>query len=189
MNISATFASVINSNISVNTVRQYIEHLKDAFLINEAQRYDVKGRKYIGTPLKYYFEDIGLRNARLEFRQTEENHLMENVIYNELRARGLRVDVGMVPVRIVDKDGTRKRSQLEIDFIAKQGSKKYYIQSAFSMPDEFKTQQEKASLLNVGDSFKKIILIKDVIKVQRDENGIETMNIYDFLLNEKSLEQ
>lgn len=186
--IEATFRSVIQSDISVNTIRQYIEYLEDAFVINEANRYDVKGRKYIGTPIKYYFEDVGLRNARLGFRQTEGTHLMENIIYNELRARGFQVDVGVVPIRILGEDGARVRAQLEIDFVATLGSRKYYIQSAFSLPDEAKEKQEKASLLNVNDSFKKIIIVKDVINVQRDEKGITTMSIFDFLLKENSLE-
>lgn len=186
--IEATFRSVIQSDISVNTIRQYIEYLEDAFVIHEANRYDVKGRKYIGTPIKYYFEDVGLRNARLGFRQTEETHLMENIIYNELRARGFQVDVGVVPIRILGEDGARVRAQLEIDFVATLGSRKYYIQSAFSLPDEAKEKQEKASLLNVNDSFKKIIIVKDIINVQRDEKGITTMSIFDFLLKENSLE-
>lgn len=134
--LEATFKSVIQSTISLNTIRQYIEYLEDAFIINKANRYNVKGRKYIGTPLKYYFEDVGLRNARLGFRQVEETHLMENVIYNELRSRGYSVDVGMVEKRGVNKDGKEYRSQLEIDFVANLGSKRYYIQSAFSMPTE-----------------------------------------------------
>ena len=186
--IEATFKSEIKSYISANTLRQYIEHLKDAYLINEANRYDVKGRKYIGTPLKYYFEDVGLRNARLGFRQVEETHLMENVIYNELRTRGFQVDVGVVPVRTKCENGKRERTQLEIDFIASLGSRKYYIQSAFSIPDSAKEEQEKASLHNVNDSFKKIVIIKDVIKPQHDEYGITTISLYDFLLNESSLE-
>lgn len=157
-------------------------------MIHEANRYDVKGRKYIGTPIKYYFEDVGLRNARLGFRQTKETHLMENIIYNELRARGFQVDVGVVPIRILGEDGARVRAQLEIDFVATLGSRKYYIQSAFSLPDEAKEKQEKASLLNVNDSFKKIIIVKDVMNVQRDEKGITTMSIFDFLLKENSLE-
>ena len=186
--IEATFKSEIKSDISANTLRQYIEYLKDAYLINEANRYDVKGRKYIGTPLKYYFEDVGLRNARLNFRQVEETHLMENVIYNELRTRGFQVDVGVVPVRTKCENGKRERAQLEIDFIASLGSRKYYIQSAFSIPDSAKEEQEKASLHNVNDSFKKIVIVKDVIKPQHDEYGITTISLYDFLLNENSLE-
>ena len=186
--IVATFHSVIQSDISLNTVRSYIEHLEDAFIISEANRYDVKGRKYIGTPLKYYFEDVGLRNARLGFRQVEETHLMENIIYNELRVRGFSVDVGVVMKRNRTEAGVQEKKQLEIDFIANQGSRRYYIQSAFSIPDEEKREQEKASLINVGDSFKKIIIVKDVVKPWHDDDGILTISLYDFLLDEKSLE-
>ena len=186
--IEATFKSVIHSTISANTIRQYIGYLEDAFIINKANRYDVKGRKYIGTPMKYYFEDVGLRNARLGFRQTEETHIMENIIYNELRSRGYSVDVGVVEKRGLDQNGKPKRTYLEIDFIANLGSKRYYIQSAFSMLTEEKRMQEKASLIHVNDSFKKIILVKDVMNVTRDENGITTMSVYDFLLKENSLE-
>lgn len=186
--IVATFNSAIQSDISLNTVRSYIEHLEDAFIISEANRYDVKGRKYIGTPLKYYFEDVGLRNARLGFRQVEETHLMENIIYNELRVRGFSVDVGVVMKRNRTEAGVQEKRQLEIDFIANQGSRRYYIQSAFSIPDEEKREQEKASLINVGDSFKKIIIVKDVVKPWHDDDGILTISLYDFLLDEKSLE-
>lgn len=186
--IVATFNSVIQSDISLNTVRSYIEYLEDAFIISEANRYDVKGRKYIGTPLKYYFEDVGLRNARLGFRQVEETHLMENIIYNELRVRGFSVDVGVVMKRKRTKAGVQEKKQLEIDFIANQGSRRYYIQSAFSIPDEEKREQEKASLINIGDSFKKIIIVKDVVKPWHDDDGILTISLYDFLLDEKSLE-
>lgn len=186
--IEATFKSLIHSNISMNTIRQYIEYLEDAFIINKTYRYNVKGRKYIGTPLKYYFEDVGLRNARLGFRQVEQTHLMENIIYNELKSRGYSVDVGVVEKREVDSNGKEKKKQLEIDFIANLGSKRYYIQSAYSMPTEEKRKQEKASLISVKDSFKKIILVKDVVKVSRDEDGIMMMNIYDFLLNKDSLD-
>lgn len=186
--IEATFKSTIHSNISMNTIRQYLAYLEDSFLIHKAYRYNVKGRKYIGTPLKYYFEDVGLRNARLGFRQVEETHLMENIIYNELRSRGYSVDVGVVEKRERDERGKEIKKQLEIDFIANLGSNRYYIQSAFSMPTEQKRIQEKASLVNVKDSFKKIILVKDVMKVSYDEDGIVTMSVYDFLLNENSLD-
>ncbi len=186
--IKTTFKSVIQSDISLNTVRTYIEYLKDAFIVNEANRYDVKGRKYIGTPLKYYFEDVGLRNARLGFRQVEETHLMENIIYNELLIRGYHVDIGMVLKRDRNEKGTQEKKQLEIDFVANKGSKRYYIQSAFSLPNEEKMVQEKASLVDVNDSFKKIIIVKDIIKPWYDNNGILTMNIYDFLLNDNSLD-
>ena len=186
--IEATFKSVLHSNINANIIRQYIEYLENAFIIHRANRYDVKGRKYIGSPSKYYFEDVGLRNARLEFRQTEETHLMENIIYNELRARGFSVDVGLVEKRSTNHDGKTERTQLEIDFVANLGSKRYYIQSAFAMPTEEKRAQEKMSLLRVRDSFKKIIVVKDVVNVTQDENGITTMSVYDFLLKENSLE-
>ena len=186
--IEATFKTQIHSDISVNTISQYIEFLEDAFLIKSANRFDVKGRKYIGTPIKYYFEDIGLRNARLGFRQNEETHLMENIIYNELRMRGYQVDVGVVPIRKTNEEGRRERTQLEIDFIATMGSRKYYLQSAFSMPDEAKIRQEKTSLLNVKDSFKKLVIVNDTMNIRRDDDGITTMNIFDFLLNENSLD-
>ncbi len=186
--IEATFKSVIQSNISANTIRQYIAYLEDAFVINRANRYDVKGRKYIGTPLKYYFEEVGLRNARLGFRQIEETHIMENIVYNELRSRGYSVDVGVVEKRGLNQKGKQTRTYLEIDFIANLGSKRYYIQSAFRIPTEEKRMQERASLIHVNDSFKKIILVKDVMNITRDEYGITTMSIYDFLLKENSLE-
>lgn len=186
--IEATFKSVIQSNISANTIRQYIAYLEDAFVINRANRYDVKGRKYIGTPLKYYFEDVGLRNARLGFRQIEETHIMENIVYNELRSRGYSVDAGVVEKRGLNQKGKQTRTYLEIDFIANLGSKRYYIQSAFRIPTEEKRMQERASLIHVNDSFKKIILVKDVMNITRDEYGITTMSIYDFLLKENSLE-
>ena len=157
-------------------------------MIHAAHRFDAKGRKYIGTLLKYYFEDVGLRNARIGFRQSEETHLMENIIYNELRARGFHVDVGVVPIRKTGDIGKRERVQLEIDFITVLGSRKYYIQSAFSLPDEAKIKQEKAALLNVHDSFKKIVIVHDMMNIRRDNDGITTMNIYEFLLKENSLE-
>lgn len=186
--IQATFKSSIGSAISINTIRQYIEYLEDAFIISKAQRYNIKGRKYIGTPLKYYFEDIGLRNARLGFRQVEETHLMENIIYNELRYRGYSVDVGVVEKREMSENGKQIRKALEIDFVANLGSQRYYIQSALSMPTPEKQIQKKTSLINVADSFKKIIIVKDIVNVKRDENGIVTMSIYDFLLKENSLD-
>lgn len=185
--ISDTFKSSLKSDISMNTIKNYITYLEESFLINEANRYDVKGRKYIGTPLKYYFEDIGLRNAKLEFRQIEETHLMENIVYNELRARGFVVDVGMVETKEKNKSGNFEKKRLEVDFIANKGSFKYYIQSAYSLPSDSKIRQEKSSLLNINDSFKKIIIVKDVIKPQRDENGIVSISLYDFLLDENSL--
>ena len=187
--IAATFKSRLNSAISLNTIKQYIDYLRDAFLINEAQRYDVKGRKYIGTPLKYYFEDVGLRNARLNFRQVEETHLMENVIYNELRMRGYNVDVGSVTQRQKEAEsGKTLAKQLEVDFVANLGRKRYYLQSAFRLPDKEKIEQEKASLLALRDSFKKIIIVKDIIKPQNDTNGILLLSLFDFLLHRDSLD-
>ena len=185
--IHATFKSVLGSPISDHTIKDYIEYLKQAFLIQEAKRYDVKGRRYIGSPKKYYFEDVGLRNARLGFSQVEENHIMENILYNELRMRGYRVDVGVVEKR-GKRDGFDYRSQLEIDFVANLGNRRYYVQSAFQIPDAAKEAQEKASLLGVDDSFKKIVLVRDVIKTTRDRHGITTMSVYDFLLDPNSLE-
>ena len=187
--IEATFKSVLHSSVSSHTIGKYAEYLEDAFLIKKAFRYDVKGRKYIGSPVKYYFEDAGLRNARLNFRQTEETHLMENIIYNELRLRGFNVDVGEVNKRYMDKvSGKKLTRRLEIDFVANLGSKRYYIQSAYRLPDEEKLKQEKASFLALKDSFKKIIIVKDTVKPMQDNNGILTLGLFDFLLNENSLE-
>ncbi len=186
--IEATFKSEIKSDISQNTIRSYIEYLKDAFIISEANRYDVKGRKYIGTPMKYYFEDVGLRNARLGFRQIEETHLMENIIYNELRLRGFQVDVGVVLKNRRIKEDVQEKKQLEVDFVANKGSKRYYIQSAFSLYDDEKRDKEKASLINIGDSFKKIIIVKDVIHPWYDDDGILTIGLFDFLLNKNIID-
>jgi predicted AAA+ superfamily ATPase len=186
--ILATFKSVLHSEIGINTINRYLGYLQDAFIIREAKRYDVKGRKYIGTPIKYYFEDIGLRNARLNFRQNEEPRLMENVLYNELCLRGYNVDVGSVTKRVRDADGNRQTKRLEVDFVANLGSKRYYIQSAYAMPDEEKRRQEKASLLCVRDSFKKIIVVGNVVSPTRDDDGILTAGLLDFLLDPKSLE-
>lgn len=186
--IEATFKSEIKSDISQNTIRSYIEYLKDAFIISEANRYDVKGRKYIGTPMKYYFEDVGLRNARLGFRQIEETHLMENIIYNELRLRGFQVDVGVVLKNRRIKEDVQEKKQLEVDFVANKGSKRYYIQSAFSLYDDEKRDKEKASLISIGDSFKKIIIVKDVIHPWYDDDGILTIGLFDFLLNKNIID-
>lgn len=185
--LTKTFKSVKNKAISDKTIKNYIDYLIDSFLISKAKRYDIKGKKYIGSPAKYYFEDVGLRNARLGFRQIEENHLMENVIYNELRIRGYQVDVGMIECCATGKDGKRGKRQLEVDFIAAKGSEKYYIQSAFSMPTEEKVRQEQRSLLNISDFFKKIIVVGGGRKVRRDENGIVTIGLWNFLLDEDSL--
>ena len=186
--LSKTFQSVKHVTVNPETIKYYLEYLCDSFLVSKAMRYDVKGKKYIDTPYKYYFTDMGLRNARINFRQDEKTHLMENVIYNELLIRGFNVDVGVVPVIIRDENGKQKRSQLEIDFVCNQGSKRYYIQSAFRMNSESKEQQEQASLTKVNDSFKKIIITGEESLVHRNEQGITTMSIYDFLLNPNALE-
>ena len=186
--LSNTFKSEKKSVVSYDTIKDYIEYLCDSFLVEKSTRYDVKGKKYINSPYKYYFMDLGLRNARLNFRQFEKNHLMENLIYNELRIRGYNVDVGVVPAVIRDNEGKQQRSNYEIDFICNAGSKRYYIQSAYRMENDDKIKQEKLSLLKVDDSFKKIIIVGDEMPVTRDDNGITIMNIYDFLLKSNSLE-
>ncbi len=183
-----TFHSVMQSNISNKTIKNYIDFLQDAFLIETANRYDIKGKKYIGTPVKIYFVDPGLRNARIGFRQIEETHLMENIIYIELKRRGYSVDIGLIEIRENDGTGKRVRKQLEVDFIAYKGNNKYYIQSAFAMPDEEKRALEERPLLNIGDSFKKIMVVGNHIKLKRDEAGITTMGIRQFLLNQNSLD-
>ena len=184
--IEATFKSVLNSKITANTISTYIGYLEESFLIEEARRYDVKGRKYIGSPKKYYFEDVGLRNARLGFRRVEQTHIMENIVYNELRSRGFSVDVGSVE-KAARIDGRVVRKQLEVDFVANLGSRRYYIQSALHLPNEEKERQEKAPLREVPDSFSKIVLVRDVVKPTYDDKGILTMSVLDFLLDEKSL--
>ena len=184
-----TFKSVKKVNIDSVTISRYLGYMQDAFLIEKAEKYDVKGKKYIGSLAKYYFTDIGLRNVILRLRQQEETHIMENIIYNELRRRGCKVDVGMVEQRFVDNDGKWQRKQLEVDFVANEGNQRYYIQSALALPDEEKRKQEMGSLLRINDSFKKIIIIKDDIKPWRDENGILTMGLLDFLINADSLKQ
>ncbi len=186
--IADTFLSVLRENISAYTVNKYIDHMEDAFMISRVKRYDVKGRKYIGTPYKIYFEDVGLRNARLNFRQIESTHIMENIIFNELRYRGYRVDVGMVESREKDKNGKDIRVQREIDFIASMGSKKYYIQSAYAIPNQDKYKQETASFDKTPDSFKKIIIVEKSMKPRRDEKGYVMMGVKEFLLDKDSLE-
>lgn len=186
--LANAFKSEKKSSISYETIKDYIDYLCDSFLIEKATRYDIKGKKYINTPFKYYFLDLGLRNARLNFRQSEKSHLMENLIYNELRIRGYNVDVGVVPIVTRDNNDKQQRSQLEVDFICNLGSRRYYIQSAFKMETDEKIKQEKASLLKVDDSFKKIIIIGEETPILRDEAGITTIGIYDFLQNENSLE-
>lgn len=186
--LAGTFKSVKGSTISEVTVAKYIGHMAESFLISKAKRYDVKGKHYIDTPFKVYFEDIGLRNARLNFRQIEPSHIMENIIYNELRYRGYNVDVGVVEVREKNSEGREQRKQLEIDFIANQGSRRYYIQSAYEIPSKEKLDQETRSFDRANDSFKKIIVVERTMKPRRDDKGYVTMGVKEFLLNENSLE-
>ncbi|MGN0254247.1 MAG: ATP-binding protein [Lachnospiraceae bacterium] len=186
--LSATFKSVKNKSISKDTIIKYIDYLKDSFIIDSAIRYDIKGKKYINTPSKYYFTDLGLRNARLNFRQVEETHAMENIIFNELKVRGYNVDVGVVVMNEVDKNGKKIRKQLEVDFVCNKGSKRFYIQSAYALPDKEKMEQEQRSLVNTGDGFKKIIITKDAVAPLYNDEGILVMSAYDFLLNPDSME-
>ena len=186
--LSDTFKSVKNKTLSHNTINKYIGYFEDSFLLRSAYRYDIKGKKYIDTPLKYYFTDLGLRNARLNFRQVEETHAMENIIFNELLVRGYNVDVGVVTTNEVDKTGKKIRKQREIDFVCNKGSKRYYIQSALTLPNDEKKEQEQRSLLLTQDGFKKIIITKDAIAPLYNENGILVMGLFDFLLDGNSLE-
>ena len=179
-----TFVSNGEKELSSNTVSSYIKYIEDSFIVNKSDRYDVKGKKYISTPQKYYFSDIGLRNARLNFRQQEENHIMENIIYNELVFRGYNVDVGVVEVR----DKNKCRRQLEVDFVCNLGNKRYYIQSALNLETREKTLQEERPLMNINDNFKKIIVVKDNIKHWFTEEGILIVGIQEFLLNNNSLD-
>ncbi len=183
-----TFKSVKNVTLSNKTINTYLSYLEDAFLIEKSIRYDIKGKKYINTLAKHYFTDMGIRNAILGFRQMEENHIMENVIYNELRIRGYSVDVGMVETRPLNTEGKRIRKQYEVDFVANRGSQRYYIQSAFIMPTDSKERQESNSLLNIDDAFKKIIIVKDYIKPKRNQSGIITIGLIDFLLKPELME-
>ena len=186
--LAATFRSVKNKKISSNTIKKYIDYLCDSFLIDSAVRYDVKGKKYIDTPVKYYFTDMGLRNARLNFRQLEETHSMENIIFNELKIRGFNVDVGVIMQYDTNEKGNSVRKQLEIDFVCNKGFKRYYIQSAYAIPDQAKMEQEQRSLILTGDFFKRIIIPKDTPAPYYNENGVLIMSVYDFLLNENSLD-
>lgn len=181
-NLANTFKSVKRLNsITDKTIDTYIGYLEDAFMIEKAERYDIKGRKYIGTTPKYYFKDLGLRNAILSFRQMEENHLMENAIYNEMRCRGFLADVGNVYIRVKNEKGEWQRATLEVDFVCNLGSRRYYLQSAYRMPDEEKMEQEKRSLRQIKDSFKKMVIVGERMKLRRDDNGIVLMGIYEFL--------
>lgn len=183
LKLSHTFKSLKKVDINSTTIDKYLSYMQDAFMIEKAIRYDIKGKKYIGGLSKYYFVDIGLRNALLDMRQMEESHIMENIIYNELRRRGHKVDVGMAEQRFRDSNGSWQRKQLEVDFVVNAGNDRYYIQSALSIPDEEKRRQESASLLRIKDSFKKIIVVKDDITPWTDDNGITTVGLFDFLLN------
>ena len=188
-NLANTFKSVKRlNNITDKTIETYIGYLEDAFLIEKSERYDIKGKKYIGTTPKYYFKDLGLRNAILSFRQTEENHLMENVIYNEMRCRGFLVDVGNVVIRAKNDKNEWLRVTLEVDFVCNLGSRRYYLQSAYRLPDEEKMEQEKRSLKIIKDSFKKIIIVGERMKLRRDDNGIVLMGIYEFLSDQQLLD-
>lgn len=185
--IAKTFASN-GIKVTDKTISTYIDYLSDAFIIRKSSRYDIKGRKYINSPFKYYFSDIGLRNARINFRQQEQPHIMENIIYNELVMRGFNVDVGIIEHVVRDETGKRQTKHLEVDFVCNKGSRRYYVQSAFSIPDRNKMQQELASLDRIDDSFKKIIITGDRTKLWRNEKGYVVMNILDFLLKDNSLE-
>ena len=184
-----TFKTMKKSKITSATIKKYLNYFEDSFLIESAQRYDIKGKAYIETPKKYYFSDLGLRNARINFRQLEQTHTMENVIYNELCMRGYSVDVGIVPIAEKDTEGKVTRKQLEVDFVCNLGSARYYIQSAYSLPDEAKRTQEIRPFRKIDDSFKKIIITKDIVQPHYDEYGIFTVNIYDFLLDPEFLEK
>lgn len=185
--ISDTFNSNGDKLVTMPTISNYLKYLTESFLIQKSERYDIKGRKYIGTPSKYYYTDLGLRNALLNFRQFEETHLMENAIYNELIYRGYNVDVGVVEIRIAE-NGKKVRKQLEVDFVVNQGSKRYYIQSAYALPNQEKIEQEQASLVKIPDSFRKIIITGGNSPVWRNEQGITIMGLFEFLLNENSLD-
>ena len=186
--IENTFKSNNISDITIPTINNYLNYLIDAFLINKAEKFDIRGKKYISTPSKYYFTDVGLRNARLNFRQQEETHLMENVIYNELLVRGYNVDVGVVEINEENKEGKKIRKQIEVDFVCNQGSKRYYVQSAFAIPDKEKMRQEQRPFNYIQDSFKKIIVVRENIKLWRNEEGTVIMGIEEFLLNKNSLD-
>jgi len=181
-NLANTFKSVKKlNNITDKTIETYIGYLENAFMIEKAERYDIKGKKYIGSTPKYYFKDLGLRNAVMSFRQTEENHLMENAIFSEMRYRGFLVDVGNVYIRVKDENGEWHRVTLEVDFVCNLGSRRYYLQSAYRLPDEEKIKQEKRSLTQIGDSFKKLVIVGERMKLRRDDYGIVMMGVYEFL--------
>ena len=185
--IANTFKSVKNSSITQDTVKRYLDYLEDAFLLEKSLRYDIKGKRYIDTPSKFYFEDLGLRNARINFRQIEETHLMENLIYNELRRRELSVDVGEVEIKEMNQEGKVERKRLEVDFVCNQGYKRYYIQSTFTISDDEKRDTELRSLNRIGDSFRKIVIVGGSSPHYQNNDGIIFMSLYDFLINPNSL--
>ncbi len=186
--LADTFKAKKRIKLSVNTIKSYLDYLCDAFVVTRATRYDIKGKKYIDTPQKYYFSDVGLRNARINFRQIEENHTMENILFNELIARDFNVDVGLVVTREYDSSRNRQPKPVEVDFVCNKGAKRYYVQSAFAIPDEAKMQQESNSLLRIDDTFKKIIVVKDTPAPWYTDDGILVISVYDFLLNADSLD-
>lgn len=188
LKLSNSFKSVKHSSLSYPTIKSYLDHMEDCFLIERSKRYDIKGRNYIDTPYKYYFTDLGLRNSCLKFNQIDNGHLMENLIYNELRVRGFNVDVGVVPTRRVNDEGRKLQINLEVDFVCNRGNKRYYVQSVYGMHDEAKLEQELASLLNIGDSYKKMVIVRDPMHIRRNEKGIVVMSIFDFLLNDDSMD-
>ena len=186
--LANTFKSIKNTSLSKNTIASYLEFFEDSFLIRSAARYDIKGKRYIDSPKKYYFTDLGLRNARLNFRQIEETHLMENLIYNELIIKGYSVDIGVVSINEINENGNYVKKQNEVDFVVNNGNNRYYIQSAYHLPTSQKENQEIKPLINIPDSFKKIIIVRDNIKLKRDDYGIITMSLKEFLLNENALD-
>ena len=187
LKLQNTFKSVKQSSISQDTIKKYLDYMQDAFLIEKAKRYDIKGRKYISTPTKYYFEDLGIRNARLNFRQTEQTHLMENLIYNELRLRGYAVDVGQVTVNEKNADGKSERKHLEVDFVCNKGYERVYIQSAFAVPTEEKYEKELNSLQRLNDGFQKMLIVGGIQPTYRNDDGIWIVNVFDFLLGKMVL--
>lgn len=185
--LEKTFRSIGNTTLSAQTIKNYLEYLEDAFLISKASRYDIKGKRYISTPYKYYFTDMGLRNARVNFRQIEETHIMENIIYNELILRGYNVDVGVVEIRERDANGKEIKKQVEVDFVVNQGSERFYIQSVYALPSPEKMEQEVRPFLNINDAFKRIVIVKEDILLRRNDMGIVTMGLREFLVNNNSL--
>ena len=188
LKIANAFKSVKHKHVSDTTIHRYIQYLEDAFLVSKAIRFDIKGRKYINSLAKYYYEDIGLRNARLNFRQIEETHIMENILYNELLFRGFQIDIGVLDKYTKDANQKTAKSTYEVDFVATKGNRKYYIQSAYRMDSNEKEAQEKFSLQNIGDSFKKLVVVRDKIRPRRDESGILTIGIQQFLMDENAMD-